>query len=271
MARYVRAAGKNVQAKCSTIQHRPLFILGNQKSGTSAVCSLLARATGLSLSLDIRKDIPVPLYPKVKSGEITMDQYVERNRLDFSRRIIKEPNFTLMHPELRARFPQAKFAIVIRDPRSNIRSILNRLNLPGDLAQLPPETLAAMTPAWRAIMDNSWLGLGGANYIEMMASRWNYMADVYLDQPNDIVLLRYEDFMKDKVAAVRDLANRLGLDALRDITRYVDVDFQPRGNRNADRNAFFGANLQRIERLCVDRMTKLGYECETAASAASAA
>src|SRR5882724_5729315 len=106
-----------LQGMTARVRSNPVFILGNQKSGTSAIATLLAEATGLSLTLDILPEIKNPRYPQVVRGELRFRDFVRRYKLCFSRHIIKEPNITLLHDRLRAYFPEAQFVFVVRDPR----------------------------------------------------------------------------------------------------------------------------------------------------------
>ncbi|NEP45581.1 MAG: hypothetical protein F6K35_42755, partial [Okeania sp. SIO2H7] len=125
-----------LQTRTAKINPQPILVLGNQKSGTSAIAALLAEMTDLSVTIDLRKEIPNPTYDKIIKGELTFSEFVQLNKLDFSRDIVKEPNLTLLDRELAEYFPNSDFVFVIRDPRDNIRSILNRLQLPGNLTKL---------------------------------------------------------------------------------------------------------------------------------------
>ena len=242
------------------INPKPILILGNQKSGTSAIAALLAELTGLSATIDLKNEFPIPTYPQILQDQLPFSQFLQNYKLDFSRDIVKEPNLTLFYPELLASFPEAKFVFVLRDPRDNIRSILNRLKIPGDLLQLNPENYQKVTPAWDLIIDNRWLGLEGENYIEMLAARWNFMADVFLNNREQIVLVRYEAFLKDKLGELTRLAEKLELNPVNDITHRLDVQFQKRGDRDVNWRVFFGhQNLTQIEHICETRMRKLDY------------
>jgi hypothetical protein len=235
-------------------------MLGNQKSGTTAIAALLSEMTGLSVTLDLKSEMKNPVIHRVKRGGLSMEDFVRLNKLDFSRDIIKEPSLSPFFRELSECFPRSKFVMVIRDPRDNIRSILNRLKIPGHLDDITDEYTSRITPAWALIIDGRWLGLDGKNYVEMLAQRWNYITDSYLDNSGRMLLLRYEDFSKDKVGELERLAEALGLEKKRDVSRRVDVQFQPAGDRSVRWDDFFGPeNLSRIERIAADRMRKLGY------------
>jgi hypothetical protein len=238
----------------------PIFILGHQKSGTSAVAALLGELTGCSVTIDLLNEDRWPTYPRVRSGELRFDRFVRRNRLDFSRRIVKEPNLTFFHPQLRARFPTGTFAMVVRDPRTTIKSVLDRIGLPGDRLEVPRERERRLRRGWRLMLDPEWLGIEAEGYVDLLARRWNICADVYLERSEPMPLLRYEDFRIDKLGALTSLAGELGLDPRGDIRDRLDEQFQPAGDRSVAVESFFGAaNLERIERVCGSRMEQLGY------------
>jgi hypothetical protein len=233
--------------------------LGNQKSGTTAIAALLARHTNSTVTLDL-PDIAGPVKIKLKAGEVPFQSFVRRNASELSRDIIKEPNLTFFYDELRSTFPRARYLMMVRDPRQNIRSILNRLQLPGDLDGLNEKWMARVHPNWKADIEGKWLGLVGADYIEVLAARWNLSADVYLSHRDEMLLVRYEDFDAAKAAVIVNLARRLGLPAKRDIRGEVDRQYQPRGDRVVPLDTFFGTkNLTRIVHSCSERMAAFGY------------
>jgi len=259
-ARLAARAARKIEGLFAKVHESPIILLGNQKSGTTAIAALLAEMTGLSATLDLKREMNDPVVDRIKTGELSMAEFVRRNKLDFSREIIKEPSLSPYYAELAAEFPRARFIMVIRDPRDNIRSILNRLKISGALADIPAGERARMSRAWELIIDGRWLGLDGKNYIEMLAQRWNYIADLYLEHPDRMILVRYEDFSKDKIGTLIKLASGLGLEKRNDVSSRVDVQFQPKGDRNVRWKDFFGPeNLPAIERICEERMRRLGY------------
>jgi len=238
----------------------PIFVLGNQKSGTTAIAALLAKYTDRSVALDLR-GIYEPMQTAIHAGDITFEDFVRLNKYDFSRDIIKEPCLALLYPELKRVFPRAQFLMIVRDPRHNIRSILNRLGISGNLGNIDPNTIPSISPEWQLVLDGQWLGLQGRTYIEILAARWNRVSDVYLEHTDEIVLVRYEDFVADKVETIEELARRLGLPQVNDIADKVDIQYQLRGNRDVSWEEFFGLeNLMRIEQICGSRMEKFGYK-----------
>lgn len=237
-----------------------IIVLGNSKSGTTVIAALLAEYGGLSVTLDFWPRLRRPsTLAAVHAGRLPFDRFVRRFRADFSRDVVKDPHLTFLYPQLAERFPRARFVMVIRDPRDNIRSILNRLDLPGDLDDLDPGAYHGMRPLWEGILKSPWLGVTGS-YIERLAARWSLGAGVYLENPDRMALIRYEDFVADKMGAIAGLATRLGLSGRGRIEDKLDTRFQPPGDRSVGWQEFFGrVNLAAIERICEDEARSLGY------------
>ncbi|MEB3283555.1 MAG: sulfotransferase [Lyngbya sp.] len=251
---------RELKTQRAEINPRPILILGNQKAGTSVIAALLGKLTNLSTTIDLYKEIYHPLHHQVVQGKLSFEEFVRLNKLDFSREIIKEPNLTLLYENLLEYFPQSQLVFVVRDPRDNLRSILNRLKLPGNLPQLDAKHWESMSPTWRLIVDSHWLNLPGDNYIEMMAYRWNYMSSLFEKYSERTILIRYEDFLQDKSQAITDLAQRLGLNSVNNISDEVDVQYQSRGNRSVKWQDFFGEkNLHKIDKICFEHLKKLNY------------
>ncbi len=241
------------------INPNPIFILGNQKSGTSAIAALLAHHTGLSLTLDM-ETLEHEANIQLIKGEITLQEFINQNRVYFSRQIIKEPWLTFHFDRLYALYPDARYVFIVRDPRNNIRSILNRLNLPGNLEDITEDHLNRIKAGWRIILRGTWMGLPEGTYIETLAYRWNTAVDVYLNHRSQMIFVRYEDFVKDKVNFIKALAEKLSLEGKRDFTHLIHKPFQPRGNSSVPLMEFFGEkNLHRILEICGSRMEQLNY------------
>ncbi len=243
-------------------QEAPIFVLGNQKSGTSAVAALLARACGLSYDIDLG-GLRVPEYEQIYAKPETLARVLrERAAIEFSKELVKEPNLTFLLPKIQALHPRSRHAFVVRDPRANIRSICNRLQIPGNQLSISPANYPEISPIWNAILYNHWVGdeTRELNYIGRSAERWRKAADLYLATGSETQLIRYEDFNQGKLAAIEDLATRLGLEVKHDVTPYLDVQYQRAGKKVTDYMAFFGAdNLATIERECGPVMVPLGY------------
>jgi hypothetical protein len=243
------------------VNREPIFILGNQKSGTSAICSLLAMSTGLAVSVDLRRETGRQFYLRIVNGDVPFSKLIDRNRWSFSRDIVKEPNLTLFYRDLRSHFPAAKYVMIVRDPRDNIRSILNRVNVPGNLDELGTSEDYDIDPGFALVLGPYWPDIRTwPHYIEQLAERWNYCCDVYLGHRNDMILVRYEDFDADKEQTILRLARTLNLSPRYEIKDKVNLPFQPKGQRTVPWSVFYGEeNLARIERVCGSRMASLGY------------
>ncbi len=233
-------------------------MLGNQKTGTSAIAHLLADCCGLSKQVDIR-ELWYPVIGRILRGELELSTVIREHPKPFSRGLIKEPLLTFIYDEVKCVFPDARFVLITRDPRANIRSLLNRMGLPGDLPELRVSEWS-IPAQWEAVFQADLWQTSYTHYVDILADRWNRAADVYLEHPAEMLLVRYEDFTADKVGVIGELARKLDLKQTKDISREVDVQFQPRGRHDISWRDFFGAkNLTRIERVCSSRMKAYGY------------
>ena len=245
------------------VNSKPLFILGNQKSGTTVIANLLSQATSKSLTSDFQSAIShKTLQLELDFHLLKFSDFIQDYKYEFSKDIIKEPFLSYYIDELINEFPKAKFVLIIRSPFQNIRSILNRLIVPGNLEKINFDTYHEIikTPVWKLAMQSNMLGIYSSHYIEAMANRWNYIVNSYLKNSNRIHLVKYEDFLNDKGTFIYNLSNNLELKILENIEKDVNVQYQPKGNAEIDLKDFFGAvNYKMIERLCKENLKKLGY------------
>jgi len=238
----------------------PVLLMGNQKSGTTAVADLLAKMTRCSVTLDIPA-FAGDLALRILAGQTSLEQAVRRNRYEFSHIIVKEPWLTFVWDDMARLFPGAPTLFIVRNPRQNIRSILNRLGIPGNLDALPPATLRGMRPGWRAAFELELHERGeGLHYVEALAWRWNRAAEAYLRHTQGCTLLRYEDWTRNKAEVLKATAMQLGLRPQRDIAALVDRQYQPRGDRSVSPAEFFGErNLRRVDEICGPLLERFGY------------
>ncbi|HUJ04028.1 MAG TPA: hypothetical protein VLW75_10345 [Rhizomicrobium sp.] len=235
----------------------PLFVFGNQKSGTTAIAGLLAAATGQRLVSDFA-GAKEPYIGKLLREETAISDYVRRNAWAFSLPVVKDPSLTFVAPQLMEYFGQARAAFVVRDPWANIRSILVRLELRGDTDRLVRTGTRRINRTWQCILAGSDLGLAERHFVSVLARRWTLAAQLSATPGCEVV--RYEDFNAAKTATIESLAGRLGLAAIHDITSIADKPFQPSGDDGSDLAQFFGpANLKRISGICGPLAAKLGY------------
>lgn len=240
-----------------------VFVLGIQKAGTTAIATLLARATGNSLTSDfMHHESDLALRLRLFNDAAPFEGFVQKNRRYLSKAIVKDPNLSFFYDELVAYFPDARFIFISRDPRDNIRSTLNWMELPGNLDDLGAtfDQHPYKFESWKLIIQGKFPAVSGRTYIERLANRWNLAADNYLRHRDRITLIRYEDFSRDKVGAITNLARAVGLEPVHDFGPHVDVQYQPRGNREVTWAEFFGQdNLRLIEATCAQRMAELNY------------
>lgn len=250
--------GKTVSRRLfPSVNKEAIFVFGNQKSGTTVIAALLSDFGGLSSTLDI-PTITIEEQELLHLRQLAFDDFLSKHKYEFSSDLIKEPCLTFLYKDLRKTFPFSKTVFIIRDPRDNIRSILNRLNVRGDLDIV--ENFNDLHIAWQRVVDNRWMGLKYTHYIDSLAARWNYAAGIYMDYSNEIILVRYEDFLVNKAKFIENLAQQLDIPQANDISQKVDVQYQPKGNHNISWIDFFGEeNLTRIEKICVERMTLFDY------------
>lgn len=244
----------------ATVNKTPIIVLGNQKSGTSAIAHLLADFGGLSKTIDI----PVlwdSTVTDIIKGHIEFSRIVNHHKFYFSKELIKEPNMTFFARQVIEVFPKSKYIFVVRDPRDNIRSLLNRIKIPGHLKEVDKLLLQGVREGYKLILNaKKWEIDQNENYIGVLSHRWNSAVDNYLLCKDRMILVKYEDFLADKYKCIASLADRLGIQQKMDIADRLDIQYQPRGIHNISWEEFFGPeNLACIERVCGDRMREFGY------------
>ncbi|CAD5252961.1 Sulfotransferase family protein [Imperialibacter sp. EC-SDR9] len=230
------------------------FVFGLQKSGTSAITGLLAAYTGKSATIDT-KYLWEPYRTQLLEDELTIKQLVNRFSYPFSKEIIKEPSATFFIDKVSEFFSLEKFIFIVRNPFDNIRSILNRLNLPGDEDHIDPSRIH---PNWRYIFKSE----GQANYIDTLIANWLAANDQpgWTSHPG-CLLIRYEDFNADKEGVIGHISNQLGFGRMNDISDIVDKQFQPKGSSPDSLVEFFGQkNFEKIASKCEKVGHELGYQ-----------
>jgi len=242
-----------IRHRLSRPNPKALWVFGMQKSGTSAIAGLLAAKTGKSVQLDT-KYLWEPYRNRLLAGEISLGELVSRYSYDFSKEILKEPAATFFIDLIESYFELRQYVFIVRNPYDTLRSILNRLGLPGDRRDIDLEDVV---PRWRHLYREKQ----GRDYIATMAKRW-VQANAQLDRVEDkrCVLVKYEDFKADKEQCIERLAEDLGLPLQNSIAHLVDKNFQPRGDSGIDPKAFFGSrNYGIITDICGELMEYYGY------------
>lgn len=251
----IKSNGKNIQVS-------PIFILGNQKSGTSVIAALLGEYTSKKTAIDLfYSGFKYSLFQKWKNREISTSKFVHENKIEFSCFIIKEPHFSVFYQELKEEFPQSEFVMIVRNPFDNIRSILDRLNIEGNKKELVKQDSDKIFHSWNLLFNNNWIEGNKKQYIEVLSERWNIICNSYLENKNNITLVKYEDFLTDKEGTIKNLSEKLNLKNTSDISQLLNKQFQPKGKQQkVDVKEFFGEkNYLRIKNICGQNMKKIGY------------
>lgn len=251
------------------INPEPIIFLGNPKAGTTVISNLTALASDKTINYDVTfkaylSDWQYPLTKILRKLKLTTNiysysygmslydqqmsfyEFVQRKKSLFSSDIIKDPNFTFFYKELVNIFPNAKFVYIVRNPFDNIRSILNRLNIEGNLNQkseIYQTKLASLKkelPTWARVLEGNYPPVSGTNYIENLSLRWNLGVDTYLKNLDNMFLVQYEDFMKNKMGYIHNLCDKLNLPVVSDISNKLNKQYQPKGKFNLDLYTFFG-------------------------------
>lgn len=240
-----------------------IVVTGMPKSGTTAIASLLAEATGSSLCSDPFFQLDgkgVIFRDDIFSGNISLLDLWEEHFKIFSGKVVKDPNFPLLMDDLVKAMPKAKFVSIVRDPRDNIRSILNRLNLPAGpkLAALNGLDIGA---TWLNILNGLSPKLAGENYLEVLAWRWRLSAEGLIKHRDLCVEIRYEDFLKNKESEILKACDSLGYKKRNSISHLLDVQFQSKGDSSASWEEFFTTEyLTQINKIVEPCLKEFGYD-----------
>ena len=217
----------------------PILIFGFPKSGTSAITALLAQRTNKTVTLDT-KYLWEPFISKIKTGDINLSKHINKYSYPFSKEIIKEPNMVFIIDKLLTFYPNPKVLIIKRDKLTNIKSILDRLQIPGDL-EINPK---------KENINKNWINFilkDDLHYIDVLNNHY-LKAEKNLDLLKCLnpVYINYEDFKYNKKAEIDRIANELSLEPKFEIDHLLDVQYQPKGKNNKDVKSFFGNNLKKL-------------------------
>jgi hypothetical protein len=235
-----------------------IHVFGCQKSGTSAVAQLTAMAGGLSATVDIPTMWRTPVTDIVR-GEATVKDFVETHRPYFSRELVKEPGLAPILDQVAGQIGLRKVVFVVRNPLTNVRSILQRRGVVGDRPELQAEEVAAMLKGnWHWAYDwphvyrpEAKFWSEGRHYVEGLGTLWSSCVAAMQRAEKmgvEVHVVRYEDFVKDKRGTVEGILAEFGRPVRQDVSAHVDVRFQPKGDHSVSVEDFFGAtNLAMLE------------------------
>ncbi|WP_341200554.1 hypothetical protein [Croceibacter atlanticus] len=217
----------------------PILIFGFPKSGTSAIAYLLSIRTNKSLTSDT-KYLWEPYISNIKNESIDLKAHINKYSYPFSKDIIKEPNMVFIVEKILNIYKNPKILIIEREKLSNIRSILNRLKLPGDLKENPK--INSVNKNWRAFIfkqNNHYIDVLNNHYLESQKN-------LQLLKEFNPVYIKYEDFCKNKIGEIDRISTELNLKIKCEINDFLNVQYQPKGLVNSTNSDFFGENIVKL-------------------------
>jgi len=169
-----------------------VLVVGCERSGTTAISSLLSQGSGLSFLNDPPDSWYV--FPLVKMVGLKGFTYSLVRRL-WKYDIVKVPGFATILPHLRRIHPRKfKVIYIVRDPRDNYAAIKERLQV--NLAGL--------------YLNIHFLKKTGKTQCENIALRWmDYLElakEFEAKHPSQIMFVRYEDFLNDKIGVLKTIS-----------------------------------------------------------------
>ena len=240
--KFIRRVKKNIHDYCCSLEPSPIIVMGNQKSGTTVIAALLAKAAGKSSMLDFFFREPLSIR-NILDEKSTLKDFIKSNKSYFSKQIIKDPDLTFLYPEVRRLYPNSNILFILRDPIENVRSILNRVHLPGKLNMLSAAKsyeLNNSLPEWYDIIDGTRYGHHETNPVLSLLRRAILSHNICNRYRADVTIVRYEDFLINKKLFIENLCNLMGLNVVQNVGRYVDVQYQPKGVDSKNLVSFFG-------------------------------
>lgn len=168
-------------------------------------------------------------------------QIMRRHPITFSPKVLKEPTTTFFPQACLKQTLRKRHVLIVRDPASNIRSAMDRFQLPGD-GSIPAHS--TLRPAYREFMDQT-----RSTPPLALAERWVLAYDQRIWLDPDIAVFPYEDFVATPHRVIEKAANHLGWDIVADFDFAIKAEHQPAGkNRATPVLEFFGpSTLEQIK------------------------
>ncbi|MGB0371592.1 MAG: sulfotransferase family protein [Opitutales bacterium] len=238
------------------LEAEKVIVLGNQKSGTTALAKLVSLAAGESLTNDIEYFWEEYLVERTQSKR-DLNWALRRQREEFQARIIKEPNLSFYFSELLELFPNAKFIWIFRGPVQNIRSICERLDVSAEELMAPISkfdySLHKRRPYWKWVFENPEFYPHTKTILESLVGRYKVLYEIWSKHSKHCMTVGYESFEANKIPLIKQVLEYCGLEYRYDIKDKIDVAYQPAGARAALPNEIVGY----IEAQCAREMNKV--------------
>lgn len=232
-------------------QKQQIFVLGHQKSGTSAIACLLSEMACLSLTNDLhRGNKDHEAYRKAHFYIQGQKELISKYAYELSREIVKEPELSFFYGALKEFNPNAKFIYIARRPKFIIKSILSRLGARQSSEQIYEESFYKQmnaAPLWKDITGFS----SGVDIISHLACRIEKLDKLFLENKNDIILLKYESFFSDKSKTLMKALVDLGVSKKAAVDHLLDKQFQPKGTNVSPSEYFSAEEVKLIESVCI--------------------
>ena len=136
---------------------------------------------------------------------------------------------------------------------------MRRCNIPGNEDNVSRDK-SSLSPEWKNIVFNEWLGIKYENHIESLAKRWLYFYEIYKKNKDNITLIKYEDFLSDKIGFIENIAREINMPVRKNISGFVDIDFQPsRKTNDVNRFVLSEKNRKIVISVCSKALDELGY------------
>jgi len=229
-----------------------LLIIGCERSGTTVVAKLISQGSKLSLLNDPPESwYTYPLINLVGIRGFSLNLIYRIWKF----KIVKVPGFATILPELRRIHPKPfKIVYMVRDPRDNFSAIKERLA--QDLNGL--------------YLNVHFLNIKGKNVCENISYRWDAylnLAQKYSNRfKDDILFVKYEDFLKDKEGVLKQIAlfSSIKLDMnliKKDLDRQINKSWSDKisgtGRYKSDLTL---DEIQIVERITGNNMDKFNYK-----------
>ena len=207
-------------------------------------------------------DIPCLWYPTISqllNNELSLQDVVSENKSKFRAKLIKEPNLAFVTQQLNDVFPEAKLVFVVRDPFSNMKSILDRLGLSAGFRL--EDKIETFPSSWAHVFDNQLWRFPCCDPTLMLAHRWKLVAKNALSISGNVMHVSYSDFQADKLGCLRRISQNLGISEVNNVAKRLNVKYQPGGNHKVSIGEFFGTKIiDRITEICEPEFSQLGYQ-----------
>jgi hypothetical protein len=239
--------------RIETSKSKKYLMVGSESSGTTAISNLLfSNISGLRFLEEGEQQWAWGVYQNVYQNKAQVKDFSRLHLFD----AIKVPGFATIISEFREFFPNTTVIYIVRDPRDFVNSAIKtwKVNNTSELKDIP----------W---VTENWLSISNNDPIERLALRWQtYLTRA--QQQKNVIFVKYEDFCKDKVKTIGELAKEVNLPFNEQrVTKLCESQlshksvraYKPTGPGGWRDGKLTDEEIQRIERICSTEMKEWGY------------